>query len=213
MMNDTISSKVAYCLEQFENVLSSGHLESREVEVPVSVWKDELGRLRVWVGNVGAHGTNQSSLEYRLRDASHIKGQIIRQLGRLQRVLEDLQLFLKEPFPGEASGTESDECEGEEAAKGVRFIYSNLVDSISGLNQMSVLTRNPAPYDRLIGIEDEDAIPFEFHDRQHVSKRYPLADSAIVNWLGSAISRRRALLKYRARSHKQVIQNQASGLK
>lgn len=38
--------------------------------------QDEYGRLRVWTGNIGAHKSGRSSLEYRLRDASHIRAQI-----------------------------------------------------------------------------------------------------------------------------------------
>src|SRR4051794_39618294 len=51
--------------------------------------QDEYGRLRVWAGNIGAHQSGRASLDYRLRDASHIKDQII-------RLLDDLQLSLRE---------------------------------------------------------------------------------------------------------------------
>ena len=89
-MNAAISYRIATCLEQFEYVQSSSHLESCEIEVLSFAWQDKLGQLRVWVATTGAYQKNNFSLDYRLRDASHIKDQVIRQLNRLQRVLEDL---------------------------------------------------------------------------------------------------------------------------
>ena len=67
-----ISLKIEECLNRFTEILSAGHLERCEAEVPSSVWQDELGRFRVWVANTGANNTGELFLEYRLLDASHI---------------------------------------------------------------------------------------------------------------------------------------------
>lgn len=44
---------------------------------------DEQARFKAWVRNVGAHKTDRSSLEYRLRDASNIRVQVRRLLIEL----------------------------------------------------------------------------------------------------------------------------------
>ena len=89
-----ISELLQGCLHQFLSLINSGTLADHTEEVPLQEWTDELGRLRVWAANIGAHQTRQSSLEYRLRDASHIKSQIVRLLELFQELLTDLKLSL-----------------------------------------------------------------------------------------------------------------------
>ena len=50
---------------------------------------DQFGRFRVWAGNIGAHQHGRVSLDYRLRDASRLKGQIIKFLEDLDETLHD----------------------------------------------------------------------------------------------------------------------------
>jgi len=47
------------------------------------------GRFRVWSGNIGAHQTGKSSLDYRLRDASHIKTRVLGLLKDLGELLSE----------------------------------------------------------------------------------------------------------------------------
>lgn len=49
---------------------------------------EELGRFRVWAGNTGAHRTGRVSLDYRLREASHIHNQVAKLLTDLLTDLE-----------------------------------------------------------------------------------------------------------------------------
>lgn len=51
--------------------------------------QDEEARFKVWCGNIGAHQDGRRSLEYRLRDASHIRKQVIKLLSNLAESLED----------------------------------------------------------------------------------------------------------------------------
>ncbi|KAF2769567.1 hypothetical protein EJ03DRAFT_351074 [Teratosphaeria nubilosa] len=50
---------------------------------------DELGRFRIWTGNVAAHRSGRRSLEYRLRDSSDLK-------NVAQSLLKDLILALSQ---------------------------------------------------------------------------------------------------------------------
>lgn len=70
-MASHISPNLLECLRRFTFLTTHLELSTFEVEVPQAAWGDELGRLRVWAANIGAHQTGQSSLDYRLRNASH----------------------------------------------------------------------------------------------------------------------------------------------
>jgi hypothetical protein len=51
--------------------------------------QDELGRFRVWAGNIAAHRPSHSrrSLEYRLRDSSRLRDTVLSLLRDLKRAL------------------------------------------------------------------------------------------------------------------------------
>ncbi|KAJ5697544.1 Zinc finger C2H2 [Penicillium malachiteum] len=200
-----ISSIVVRCLRNL-NQLVSEDLSSFESEVPQALWKDELGRLRVWAANIGAHQTGQSSLDYRLRDASHIKNQIIRILQRLQRLTEDIYDVLHSSLEDDdfldLSGNEGD----DEPETEIQSIYHALRDTINNLFQMSMTIRTPAQHDRLIHTKRSDAVFYEHFDRQHVTAKYPEAKEDILNRLGLAISQRRAVMRYRERHHAKLGQ-------
>ncbi|KAJ6022017.1 zinc finger protein [Penicillium herquei] len=200
-----ISTGVIRCLRNFNHLVSED-LSSFESEVPQALWKDELGRLRVWAANIGAHQTGQSSLDYRLRDASHIKKQIIRILQRLQRLTEDIHDVLHNSLEDDDFldlGADEDDDEPETA---IQSIYHALRDTINNLFQMSMTIRMPAQHDRLIGTKRSDAVFYEHFDRQHVMAKYPEAKEDILNRLGLAISQRRAVMRYRERHHAKLGQ-------
>jgi hypothetical protein len=200
-MATSISSLLVECLSLFNAQVARDELVAHDAEVPQSLWLDELGRLRVWAANIGAHQIGQSSLDYRLRDASHIKDQIIRLLERLQRLLVDLKEALSSPPEGA-----EDQFSDDEDTTELEQIYNGFVEVIGSLFQMSMLIRRPARHDRLLGAKKEDFVAFEPYDRQHVLEKYPRADAIVGDRLGRAISRRRADLKYRERHHAKLSQ-------
>lgn len=203
-MSTTISSLLIVCLRQFNNLVTSGRLRQYQSEVPHELWQDELGRLRVWAADIGAHQVGQSSLDYRLRDASNIRDQTIRLLETLQRAFEDLEQVLSEPEPELAS--DDDHTESDDERTEIQQIYDGLADTIKCLYQISMVIRRPAQHDRLLGTERVDAAVFEPYDRQHVENQYPRAERTIIDRLGVAISRRRADLKYRERHNASLVE-------
>lgn len=56
---------------------------------------DELGRFKVWAGNISAHrpALSRRSLEYRLRDSSSLRGAVILLLNELMNTLDHLSTF------------------------------------------------------------------------------------------------------------------------
>lgn len=200
-MAASISSLLVECLRLFNDLVAREDLTAHNAEVSTTLWTDELGRLRIWAANIGAHQTGQSSLDYRLRDASHIKDQIIRLLKSLRLFLVDLQEALGD-HPEEAEDQLSDDEETTE----VEQIYNGLVEVINSFFQMSMLIRRPAHHDRFLGTSKEESVTFELYDQKHVHEKYPQAEDFVVDRLGTAISKRRAVLKYRERHHAKLSQ-------
>lgn len=92
MMSTTIAEDVISCLESFKSIASVSHTDSQNQDRSKKPeWKitDELSRFRAWCGNTGAHQRDQRSLDYRLRDASHLVSQVRSLLGDLKGSLED----------------------------------------------------------------------------------------------------------------------------
>lgn len=194
----SISSILSGCLRQFNTLVASNTLQHGVNDISTDLWEDELGRLRVWAANIGAHQTGRSSLDYRLRDASNIRDQIIRLLKGIQRVFDDLEDAFQESEGDHVHVEDDSESEDNDGSE-VQQIFKGLVNIIDCLFQMSMVIRRPVNHDQFTGIKKADSAPFEPYDQQHVENKFPQAKQDIRDRLGTAISRRRAGLKYRER--------------
>lgn len=196
------------CLDRLNEVANSDSISSLEEEVPVHAWTDELGRFRVWAANIGAHQQGLSSLDYRLRDASHIQSQIFRLLTALEESLIDLD-DLTSGGSEDADGPFDEQMEElyrefedeSNHTTQAQEIYQSVANTISHLFQMSMIIRNPTDHDRLIGIDRVDAEPFKFWARQHISHKHPELEAFIADRISTAMAKQRATLKYRERHH------------
>lgn len=76
--------KQVYDLLDMPNYSYTNNISSSEV-------RDQLGRFKIWGNNIGAFQprTRRSSLEYRLRDASQTRQQVLRLLNDLQESLDE----------------------------------------------------------------------------------------------------------------------------
>ena len=172
---------------------------SRSPELGLSDWKDEFGRLKVWAGNIGAHLSGQASLDFRLRDAVHIRRNILELLQDLGQTIRDTWDILEDP---ESSGydmapglpTERDKSETE-----LQQLHREVVTIIGCLLQTSMLVRRPAYHSLLTEPQPTDISAFEPWDRDHVRNSFPEASEALVERLGTALTQRRKRLKYRER--------------
>jgi hypothetical protein len=199
VMISSIASKLKPCLQSFNVLLSHLGLAAHETEVPQSAWQDELGRLRIWAANIGAHQTGQSSLDYRLRVASHISQQVLKLLEDLCSTLREIEEVLAD---GPSLGEDSD----GEAETEIQQLYHGLCNINKCLYQMSMLIRKPARHDRRHQSHTNYTTAFQPFDRDHVAHKYPEADSSTVERLGLAISGRREDLRYRERHHAKLAQ-------
>ncbi|KAJ5153674.1 uncharacterized protein N7500_009113 [Penicillium coprophilum] len=203
-MAASIATVLIQCLKEFAESISSGALARYENEVSQPRWSDELGRLRIWAGNIGAHQTGQSSLDYRLRDASHLKNETVKILQRMLRVLRDISDVVNEEdedlmeiddalFPG-TSDTEVDDQHNE--MTDIQMLYQSLRNIINLLFRISMAIRRPADHDRLMGIRIKNASFFEPWAKQHVSHKFPNAEANITSRLSAAMARQKAVLRY-----------------
>ncbi|KAL2848861.1 hypothetical protein BJY01DRAFT_211464 [Aspergillus pseudoustus] len=204
----TISASVRDSLKRLADLASSEALGNFSDQVPIYKWTDELGRLRVWAANIGAHQVDQSSLDYRLLDASHIIHQTIEVLSGLNQLLVDLDELLQESEvevldakdPGPYCEVEDEMPEETE----IQEIYTSLVCIVSNLYQLSMIIRRPAPHDRLVSVFNADTEAFKFWDRKHISDKYPKLEDFLVERLATAMSKQRAILKYRERHREKL---------
>lgn len=98
----------------------------------------------MWVANIGAHQNGQSSLKFRLRDAFHIREQVLNLLERLLSRLQDVRIML----------IESQDDDGKKNFMNEKKLETSFLDFqesiaiiINCLFQMSVLIRKPTQHD------------------------------------------------------------------
>lgn len=165
----------------------------------VETWQDELGRLRMWAANIGAHQKGQSSLDFRLRDASHIHQQIIKLLDDLLGTLRDAQDVLVEDGSDADDGCSDSSMDDEDSKTEIQQFEESLAITINCLFQMSMLVRKPGQRDLVLGSKIDKVDYYESVDVKHVSEKYPKADKGLISRLGLANTLRRGYLGYRKR--------------
>ena len=203
-MVTAISTSITACVNTFNEFIEDvkqhhGLNELRIKGLSIDAWEDELGRLRIWAANIGAHQTGCSSLDFRLRDASNVRAQIVKLLESLLRKLQDTRVALAE--------NENDDVEVVdelidlgEAKTEIQELQEGLATIVDCLFQMSMLVRKPAPHDLRHGSKDAEVAAFEQYDYNYVRGKYPRADDALVKRLSNAITLRRKYLVYRERN-------------
>ena len=153
----------------------------------------------MWAANIGAHQTGQSSLDFRLRDSSHIRQQILKLLKDLLERLRDVRNAIEDDEDDEIESLEDGSSDNEAPQTEIQQIHGNVATIINCLFQMSMLIRKPAQHDLRIGSSNIDVTHFEQFDYNHVRSKYPTADEQIVSRLSRGITRRRKYLRYRER--------------
>ncbi|OJD24621.1 hypothetical protein ACJ73_04019 [Blastomyces percursus] len=241
-MSSPLSSRLVACLHLFEDACSrcdkiiavqhdpltfyyGGDDESSDIPTSLEQYvpslerflpqlQDEYGRLRVWTGNIGAHQSGRSSLEYRLRDASHIRAQVASLLDALKWSLSEVLAIVSGERPPEDEDIEewsdSDNSDNgfspyEEELPQPAELFQLLEDItviIKCLYKLSMVIRQPAQHDRLkTNVDLSHFTPF---DIRHVEQKFPHAEHWLIQRLGRAITKRREYLKGRERHHEKL---------
>ncbi|KAL8949422.1 MAG: hypothetical protein Q9222_004474 [Ikaeria aurantiellina] len=229
-MENTIHLWCNRSLEAFENLqVLLQRPDSEKYDISQEVVSDHFGRFHVWAGNIGAGQQGRSSLDYRLRDASYIKDQVV---STLQYLVESLQEVCEvvsgsrlsyDQLPSDSDSSLSS-CASDSAreSSGQDLEVSNVDGSetelqqlqhsistfISNLFKVSIIIRqSPAPHDRIVKSATIDTSHFQVWDERYVQDKYPHADAMLVKRLGLAITKRRKYLIYREQ-HRQKLSRQ-----
>ena len=88
-MEGPIASLVAVSLHSFQEFSHLVRTADQDLLISPAALADQIGRFRVWVSNIGAHRRGKSSLDFRLRDASHMRKNVT-------DLLEDCNMLLGE---------------------------------------------------------------------------------------------------------------------
>ena len=166
-------------------------------ELNFQIWQDEYGRLCMWAANIGAHQTGQSSLDFRLRDSSHIRRQLIKLLDEIPRRLQDVKEIVAECDDEDIESLNESEWGDERPQTEIQQLRGSVATTINCLFEMSMLVRKPAQRDHRMGSEQADVAYYEAFDLSHVRDKFPAADERLVARLGQANTRRRQYLRYR----------------
>lgn len=201
-------------------------------ESPFTKFENESTRFKMWVGNLGAHQSGRSSLDYRLREAPHLHDQVIYLLKDLRESLEDARTAIAPHRPpstsyparpieeDEAGSSEdgllsdsddtlinSDVDDGDASERRLSVHHSDVTEAIDCLLRLSVAIAHPAPHERARKFgagKSEDVSYYEPHDILHVRDKFPRMDPDMAEALGRAITRRRQFFKYREAHHQRL---------
>jgi uncharacterized C2H2 Zn-finger protein len=211
-----IATHIQNCLHGFQDVQSTLTASEpyRRSKIPPGTVQDAFGRFRLWVGNIGAHRRGRASLDYKLREASHIRSRVIELLQSLTSIQrEALEIIAGDRVPWEdLSDSDSDESENRSGASDDELpselaqLTSNMAEVNICLMRLSLAIRNPAPHDQFKLSTRIDVSHFETFDIDHVRGKFPSAPGYLVLRLGRAISRRRQYLRYREDHRKRLEQ-------
>lgn len=213
-----IASHVESCFDGFHKAcdgLRKADISTKRKILPWNI-NDELGRFRLWCGNAAAHRRGKSSLDYKLREASHIRDRVLELLKNLCTVIQEAnEIITGQRVPwdelsdsdSEISDDELPRKSGEETdTTELQQLMSNIAEIVTCLMRLSMAIRNPAPHDQFKESKNIDTSHYEAFDIDHVRGKFPRAEEYLVIRLGKAISRRRQYLQYRDEHQKKLKQ-------
>ncbi|KAL6915506.1 hypothetical protein FSST1_007001 [Fusarium sambucinum] len=175
-------------------------------------------RLKLWAGNMGAHRQGGSrSLEYRLRDASHIRSHVVSLLQYLVTSLQqgasalhevglpEISVEIKSQEEQDLSSYFEGSDEGEKSE--IERILDDIANVIDCLLRLSVTISNPAPHDQFLSRSDgELEKAFVHHYREHISHKFSDLNSQFIERLASAMAHRRQYFKYREEHKTRLVE-------
>ncbi|KAK4442030.1 hypothetical protein QBC34DRAFT_339374, partial [Podospora aff. communis PSN243] len=184
--------------------------------------KNEVTRFKMWAGNLGAHQAGRTSLDYRLREASHLQEQVVYLLRDMSESLQDatdiVQPSLAKNIDGdplqtidntsaddasEDSFTDSDTDEPSAETR-LSTLCTDIREAIDCLLRLSVAIANPAPHERCRKFGAEDISYREPHDIAYVRDKFPNLGQEMATVLGKSITRRRQFFRYRLAHHEKL---------
>ncbi|KAK1983527.1 hypothetical protein LZ30DRAFT_477685 [Colletotrichum cereale] len=198
-MADSIANLASSIIESLERFLIASK-DSSDESIRLSLHPkllDELSRFRAWSGETGALRVGQDSLDSRLRDASHIRTQILQLLDELHHfLLGEWDIII-------AFNSLRDDPDEEgpldltNGRKVIEQIATDVADMVDCLSRLSTPIHDPAPHDQIMASRAANIVSLEQLDIQHIRDKFSGVEEYLACRLGRAISRRREYFQYR----------------
>jgi hypothetical protein len=207
----SVAEQVRGCFDFFDKLKN---LDSEDAKKSIYLLDEASSRFRIWSNNIGAHRNGSSSLDFRLRDASHIRLMVLEALQTIKNALSDAcnaingsqkaaETHLLETVSEDGNAGDFDlEC-GLETE--IHQILVHVLDCVKCLMRLSIAIRHPAPHDRFERKKDIDTAPYEPIHISHTKSKFPSAKQFLVDRLGKANARRYLFLKHQ-QEHRQKLE-------
>ncbi|KAF8245547.1 hypothetical protein K440DRAFT_662728 [Wilcoxina mikolae CBS 423.85] len=210
---DLIEDRYHHCEELFkklERLLGDPTGNGLSGQIDINALQSEHIRFKKWAQNAGAHRSDRLSLEYRLREASRLKEEVMNIMGELNDTLSEVVDVVsgnREPYDAESdSEIEHNKPDGAKLTTELEERYIDITHFITCLYMFSIAARNPAPRDKFEKWAAIDVSGYRHHDIMHVRDKFPNASNYLQERLGKANSRRRQLLLYNERHNSKICQ-------
>lgn len=93
---EPISESVSTCFQVFAKLAEDVGAGADGLKAAIVRLLDEQNRFKVWSNNIGAQRSGRNSLDYRLKDASHLSTVVIKLLASLTESLSEGKPILKD---------------------------------------------------------------------------------------------------------------------
>jgi hypothetical protein len=210
-LNFPILMKYRETLTTFERLIRVAHYQ------PLLAWQDQLGRLRVFAGNVKVHRRLRNSLDFKLRDSSHLSTVVLKLLRRLsetlveghsstvrlssRRIKAETSLGIS-AYTRNESTTLRERTTNEVDSDALQDAFEEVVELIDNLYDLVPTLLAPASHDQLVD-NLAPSIPQTMKDIDihHVRDKFPNAPEALADQLGAANCQRRTWLAHNQARH------------
>ncbi|KAL9116855.1 MAG: hypothetical protein Q9187_006613 [Circinaria calcarea] len=221
-ISKSVLSIARQCAALFGRALSSQSL-GKQTRIDL---ENQLGRFKIWAGNIGVFAARSASLDYRLRNDQDIKEIMVQMLTRLWRTIEQL---INPPL-AEIQTSEDSECNQSDSSGSSSSLVVSLdadseappgqledhspdrqiqtVDSIiTRLYRLSAIIRKPTSFSENAKVtkfidkahDGGDMEEYVSHIRWQIQFRFPDTSPVLAERLVNAVVFRRKKLMYRER--------------
>jgi len=180
--------------------------------------ENEVTRFKMWAGNLGAHQAGRASLDYRLREASHLQEQVVYLLRDASESLQDALATIAPRDADHNANTKDDDGSdamsedsftdsetGEPSLESrLKTLCTDVREVTDCLLRLSVAIANPAPHERFRKFGADDISYREPHDIAYVRDKFPKLGQKMADVLGKSITRRRQFFRYRLAHHEKL---------
>ena len=218
-------------------VLFGRGLSSQSLDGQSSIdLENQLGRFKIWAGNIGVFAAGNASIDFRLRNDPDIKEVMIQMLTWLRKCIEHLinPPLAETPTPKERDSHHSSSSSSSSASLVLSLdaisnpdsIDQNLLqnvsynrlqvihDVITRLYRLSAVIRKPISFSENTKVarfidraqDGQDREEYESHIRWQIQFRHPEASPLLIDRLANAVVFRRKKLLYRERHQQKLSQ-------